>query len=143
MIDVVCDASVALKWFHAEGEEGVDEARELLDHYRRRTISLSILDLTPYEIGNALLRGGTRLDAGAVGAVLDALLELCPRLAVSSAELTDAARLAENYQVTLYDAAYAAAARMRGARLATYDRDVLRAHLGQRPHDVVADLATE
>ena len=142
MIDVVCDASVALKWFHAEGEEGADEARELLDYYRRRAISLSILDLTPYEIGNALLRGRTGLGAAGVATVLDALLDLCPRLTLSRAELTATARLAEEHGLTLYDAAYAAAARTRGARLATYDKDLLRAGLGERPRDVIADLGT-
>jgi hypothetical protein len=29
-IDVVSDANVALKWFHAEGEEEVEPARALL-----------------------------------------------------------------------------------------------------------------
>lgn len=142
MIDVVCDASVALKWFHATGEEGVDEARALLNHYRRRTISLSILDLTAYEVGNALLRGGTRIGAVAVATIVDALLDLCPRLTLSRAELTAAAKIAEDHRLTVYDAAYAASARTRQARLATYDGDLLRAGLGVRPRDVIADLGT-
>jgi predicted nucleic acid-binding protein len=56
-IDVVADASVALKWFHAEGEEEVEPARALLAGQRERTAALRMLDLTPYEVGNALLRG--------------------------------------------------------------------------------------
>ena len=56
-IDVVSDASVALKWFHAEGEEEVEASRALLEHYGRQAIALQVLDLTPYEVGNALLRG--------------------------------------------------------------------------------------
>jgi hypothetical protein len=34
-IDVVSDASVALKWFHAEGEEEVEPARALISRTRR------------------------------------------------------------------------------------------------------------
>src|SRR3989304_419997 len=66
--DVVCDASVALKWFHSAMEEEVDSARALLDRYRERAIALDVLDLTPYEIGNALLRGGPSVGGrGAAG----------------------------------------------------------------------------
>lgn len=55
--DVVSDASVALKWFHGEGEEEVEPAVELLLGERDRTVALRVLDLTSYEVGNALLRG--------------------------------------------------------------------------------------
>lgn len=62
-IDVVSDASVVLKWFHAEGEVEVGPARALLEHYARQAIGLVVLDLTPYEVGNALLRGRARVAA--------------------------------------------------------------------------------
>jgi len=138
--DVVSDASVALKWFHAEGEEEVEAARDLLDRYRKRTMALSVLDLTAYEVGNALLRGRAKVPAARVAVVLEALDQLCPRLSLTAAELSDAANLAEEYDLTLYDAAYAAAARSRGARLATMDRALLRSGLGERPSEVVAEL---
>ena len=38
-IDVVSDASVALKWFHAEGEEEVEASRALLERYGRQAHS--------------------------------------------------------------------------------------------------------
>ena len=41
VIDVVSDANVALKWFHAEGEEEVAEARALLDAHKARTVALT------------------------------------------------------------------------------------------------------
>ena len=43
VIDVVSDANVALKWFHAEGEEEVAEARVLLAAHRARTVALTSL----------------------------------------------------------------------------------------------------
>ncbi len=139
-IDVVSDANVALKWFHSEGEEEVEPARALLAGQRERTVALRILDLTPYEIGNALLCGRLGVPAGRVGAVLDALSNLCPTIAPTSEDFGEAATLAEEHQLTLYDAAYAAVARRRGAQLVTLDRKLLRAGLGRRPSDLAAEL---
>jgi predicted nucleic acid-binding protein len=136
--DVMCDASVVLKWFHAEGEEEVEAARALLDLHRLREIALSVLDLTAYEVANGLVRG---LGVGArqVSIVLAALDVICPRLTLTIAELSDAAVLAENHHLTMYDAAYAAAARSRHAELATLDRALLEAGMGRRPSEIVAD----
>lgn len=139
-IDVVSDASVVLKWFHAEGEEEVEPARALLEHYGRRTIGLQILDLTPYEVGNALLRGRARVAADRVAVVLEALAEICPQISPTTGDLREAAALAERHGLTLYDAAYAAVARARGAELATLDQALLGSGLGRRPSAVLADL---
>lgn len=139
-IDVVSDASVVLKWFHAEGEEEVEPARALLDHYGRQTIGLQILDLTLYEVGDALLRGRARIAADRVAVVLEALDEICPRIAPTISHMRDAAKLAELHDLTLYDAAYAAVARASGAELVTLDRALLQSGLGRRPSEVIADL---
>lgn len=141
-IDVVSDASVALKWFHAAGEEEVDAARTLLEHYARQQIGLQILDLTPYEVGNALLKGRAVVTAERVSIVLEALAEICPQVSPSTAELRAAAELAEQHGLTLYDAAYAAVARARGAELVTVDRQLLRSGLGRTPSSVVDELAS-
>jgi predicted nucleic acid-binding protein len=140
-IDVVSDASVALKWFHAEGEEEVAAARALLERYGQQAIALYLLDLTPYEVGNALLRGRAAVAAERVAVVLEALADICPQVAPSTAELREAATLAELHGLTLYDAAYAAVAQGRGAELATLDRALLRSGLGRQPSAILADLA--
>lgn len=139
-IDVVSDASVVLKWFHADGEEEVGPARALLEHYGRQTIGLQILDLTPYEVGNALLRGRAKVAADRVAVVLQALEDICPRITPTSGHLREAAVLAELHDLTLYDAAYAAVARASGAELVTLDRALLGSGLGRRPSEVLADL---
>jgi len=139
-IDVVSDANVALKWFHSEGEEEVEPARALLAGQRERTVALRILDLTPYELGNALLRGRLGVSAERVGAVLDALSNICPTIVPDSEDFGEAAALAEEHQLTLYDAVYAAVARRRDAQLVTLDRELLRAGLGRRPSDLAAEL---
>jgi predicted nucleic acid-binding protein len=139
-IDVVSDASVVLKWFHADGEEEVEPARELLERYGRQSVGLQILDLTPYEVGNALLRGRARVGADRVAVVLEALADICPQISPTTGELSDAAQLAELHGLTLYDAAYAAVARARGAELATLDLALLKSGLGQRPSALLRDL---
>jgi predicted nucleic acid-binding protein len=72
--------------------------------------------------------------------VLAALPELCPAIAPDAQDLVEAARLAEKHELTLYDAAYAAVARRRGAQLATLDGELLRAGLGRRPSELVEEL---
>lgn len=140
-IDVVSDANVALKWFHAEGEEGVSEARALVAAHQARTVALQVLDLTVYEVGNALLRGPAKATAPQVATVLKALVEICPAARPDADELRLAAELADRHDLTLYDAAYAAVADSRGATLVTFDRALLRAGLGSRPSELAEALA--
>jgi predicted nucleic acid-binding protein len=135
-IDIVSDANVALKWFHAEGEEEVDEARALLAAHRSREIGIVVLDLTPYEIGNALMRGRARASAEQAAVVLEALGEVCATVSPDAADLRRATDLAEQHDLTVYDAAYAAVAHGREAELATLDRALLKAGLGVRPAEL-------
>lgn len=137
VVDVICDASVVLKWFHAEGEAEVGESRALLDLHRSRRAALSILDLTLYEVGNALVRG-MRVPAARAQVVLEGLDAICPRLAITTSEAADALALAERHGLTVYDASYAAVARSRHARLATLDRLLLDAGLGERPSEIMS-----
>lgn len=136
--DVLVDANVVIKWFHEQGEEEVAAARALLDAHRDRKASVRMLDLTPYEVGNALIRGRAGLGAEQVTIVLEAAREICIAVTPDDAELAQAAQMATEHDLTLYDAAYAAVARRRGARLATLDRKLLASGLGERPADVLA-----
>ncbi len=137
--DVVCDASVVLKWFHDEGEQGVDEARRLLAGHRSGRLTAWVLDLTFYELGNVLLRA-LRWEAADVAAQLDDVRSICPVLAPSGNDLRLSAKLAEQHGLTFYDAAYAAAARSRGAVLATADQALLAAGAGEPPGAIAARL---
>ncbi len=139
-IDVVSDANVALKWFRTEGEEGLAEAHALLEAHARRRIALRVLDLTMYEIGNALLRGTAGASADQAATVLDALAEICPVVAAESEDLRLAGQLAQTHGLSFYDAAYAAVAQRHRALLATYDRQLLAAGLGLEPSAIVAEL---
>jgi predicted nucleic acid-binding protein len=139
-IDVVSDASVALKWFHAEGEEEVEPARALVAAHQARTVALTVLDLTAYEVGNALLRGRARASAEQIATVLEALDDICPAVRPVGDELRRAAELAARHELTLYDAAYAAVAEGRDATLATLDGALLKAGLGSRPSELAQQV---
>jgi len=139
-IDVVSDASVVVKWFHSKGEEEVAESRALLEAHKQRSAALSVLDLTAYEVGNALLRGRAKASDRQVAIVLDSLAEICPALQPSREELRLATKLAARHNLTLYDAAYAAVAKSRKATLATLDEQLLDANLGKRPSELTAKL---
>jgi predicted nucleic acid-binding protein len=140
-IDVVSDANVVLKWFHSKGEEEVEPARALLDAHKERTVALSVLDLTAYEVGNALMRGRARASAEQAATVIEALAEICPALRPSREEMRLASELAERHDLTLHDAAYAAVAQYRSAELVTLDTDLLDAELGRRPSELTGDIA--
>jgi predicted nucleic acid-binding protein len=139
-ISVVSDANVVLKWFHSEGEEEVEPARALLDAHKERTVALSVLDLTAYEVGNALMRGRAGASAEQAATVIEALAEVCPAIRPSPEEMRVASQLAERHDLTLYDAAYAAVAQSRSAELVTLDRALLGANLGSRPSAYMAVL---
>jgi predicted nucleic acid-binding protein len=139
-IDVVADANVALKWFNEAGEPDVEPARALLTLHRERAIALQVLDLTLYELGNALLRGHVGATAGQVSAVLAALREICAIIAPDDDDLKLAAELAVEHRLTLYDAVYCAVARLRGAELATLEEQILAADLGTRPAGLLERL---
>lgn len=140
-ISVVSDANIVLKWFHSEGEEEVEPARALLDAHKERTASLSVLDLTAYEVGNALMRGRASASAEQAATVIEALAEVCPAIRPSPEEMRVASQIAERHDLTLYDAAYAAVAQSRSAELVTLDRALLAAKLGSRPSELTDAIA--
>jgi predicted nucleic acid-binding protein len=139
-IDVVSDANVAIKWFHAEGEGEVEEARALLDAHRSREIGIAILDLTPYEVGNALMRGRAGASAEQAATVIAALGDVCISVGPDAEDFRRATALAERHDLTLYDATYVAIAESHGAELATLDQELLDAGLGVRPGELIGRL---
>src|SRR3954451_13099556 len=114
-MSVVSDANIVLKWFHSEGEEEVEPARALLDAHKGRTIALSVLDLTAYEVGNALMRGRAGAGAEQTATVIEALAEVCPAIRPSPEKMRAASQLTERHDLTLHDAVYAAVAQSRSA----------------------------
>lgn len=141
MIEVLCDASVVVG-ATLEDEPGREVARSLLAANSAGAISLPILDLTSFEVGNALLRR-TSWPAAEVAAQLDDLREVHAVIVPGSADLRAAAGIAREHGLTLYDAAYAAVARNRHASLATADGALIEAGLGESPSTICHRLGLD
>ena len=133
MTAVVVDTSVVIKWFHAEGESEVREARAVLAAHRDEVLTAYILDLGVYELANVLLRS-LKWSAEDTADQLDDLLVICgPPLVPAPAWHREAAGLAEAHRLSFYDAAFAAAARAMRATLVSADKQLLAAGLAESP----------
>lgn len=137
MTDLLLDTSVLIKWFHAEGEEELVEARVLRAAHLRGDVEAHILDLALYEVGNVLLRA-LRWDPADAADQLDDLLTIVGTPIVSALEwLRRAAELSSVDGLTFYDAAWAAAAQSMGIPLVSADRQLLSAGLAESPTSAV------
>lgn len=105
---------------------------------RERTQELNALDLTLYEVANAI--GVKQGDAGEASRVNRLLLRCCrDRVLAVEAELIDSAvRIALEHGLTAYDAAYVAAARRHDMTLVSADvRDLASKGLAVTPDAAV------
>jgi len=120
--EAVLDASVVLKWFHSEGEDHVEAARELRERFEAGELRVFAPPFLWLEILNVASRRwhwtATQLDqlAGALPQLGFELIE---------PELAGIARWAAA-GLTAYDAAYVAIAEQAGARLVTDDSEIVR-----------------
>jgi predicted nucleic acid-binding protein len=119
---LVVDTSVLVKWFKTAGEELTAEAAALREHVDRTRATVFAPALLCYEVANILVR---KADLGTAEAA--ALLETMSRwpihLAGPEPELLHrGARLARDYDITFYDAAFVALAEALGCPLVTADR---------------------
>jgi len=129
----VCDANVALKWFHSDGEPQVPEARALAVAAGDGVLELSVLDLTYFEVGNALA-SKLRWAASRIAALLSQLPAITGEpLRLSLGEMFVTADLAVSHGLSFYDASYWAAARSVEADLATLDSALLAVGAGETP----------
>ena len=126
MIDAVLDASVVLKWFHAEGEGRVADARQLRVRFESgelRVLAPSLLFLELLNVAARRWRFGR--------ARLEELAATLPMLGFEllEPELSGVARWAGR-GLTAYDVAYVAVAEQAGAQLITDDGQIVRAAPG-------------
>lgn len=119
------DASVVVKWCLGEGEPKIENARQLLEAHLAGTFVAAVLDLTLYEVGNAL--AGKGFDGEDLAGMLE-LLEVWDLewLGIAGPEVsTEASRLVEAHGLSFYDAAYLAVALDAGIFLVTDDELLL------------------
>src|SRR5262249_51596260 len=142
MTAVLVDTSVVLKWFHAEGEGDLAEARALLAAHRAERITAYLLDLSLHEVGNVLMRS-LRWPAAAVADQLDDLVVICgPPLVPDRGGLREAAGWAAGQGRTFSDASFGAAASGTGTRLISADKQLLAAGLAESPRAFTQRMLT-
>jgi predicted nucleic acid-binding protein len=128
---LLLDASVLLAAFDPEDDHH-EPARGLLEDDEA---TLATLDLARYEVANVAVRAWRALES--VAPLLAAVEKIANDggvLASTGALLTRAADLAERHTISVYDAAYAAAASDAGHRLVSCDeRDLVSKGLATLP----------
>lgn len=124
---VVVDSSVAFKWFHPEGEDGVEAAVRLLDAHESAAVLLVAPTQLHVELANSLRY--TRLDPEAVTVIVESLDEYRVELFPSTpARLARSVRLSYRHRMSIYDALFLQLAVELGCPLVTADRRAF-AHL--------------
>lgn len=131
MTTLLLDASVLLAAF--DPEDGHHEpARVLLEDDE---VALATLDLARYEITNVAVRAWRAPESVApLLAVIERLADDGGVLLSTDTLLTRAAEIAERHTISVYDAAYAAAAEEGGHQLVSCDqRDLISKGLAELP----------
>ena len=116
----VVDASVAVKWFVAEGEDDLREAADLLQSHGQGSTSLVGPALLAHELVNALGRRSREVRdlPAATGVFFDFAIPLYP---TDRELMVSTARLSADLGLSTADATYAALALMLDCELVTAD----------------------
>ena len=110
-----------------------DEARALAAAASEGALELAVIDLTYFEIGNALA-GKLRWTAGRIAALLSQLPAIAGEpIRLSLSDMFVTAELAVRHRLSFYDASYWAVARALEADLTTMESALLAAGAGETP----------
>jgi predicted nucleic acid-binding protein len=99
-----------MKWYSPAGESGLVQAIDILECISKNTIHPIVPDLLYYEVSNALACKTSILQdtaQSAVSALFALGMEATP---IDLLTLSSSIRLAKQFRITVYDAAYAAIA---------------------------------
>ena len=138
---------------------GLNRHRYLLDasavyplilNLRERIIKfkdfLVILDLTIYEIGNAIwkdYRRGRISNPSIVARLFIEVLKELKRLSIGSNEITDVLQIAIENNLTFYDASYLYVVKRYGLKIVTQDQDLLKFPEAISVEDLIKIFSTE
>ena len=112
MLNYIVDTSVVVKWFDQEREQHVERALNLFKQMMTGTIRVCSVDLLYYELANALIKGKRR-PAKIVYQHLEDLEKLPLRIvAYSMTLMRNALEMAEQYNLTVYDAIFFATTKL-------------------------------
>lgn len=116
----VLDASIAVKWYSAYGEDDLARVDELLQVYVEGSCEFMAPTLIVYELGNAL-RFNPNFKVPDIKRAMKDFFDLQITLEDPSQFMNSAIDLAFKYSLTVYDAVYAALSQITGIPLITAD----------------------
>ena len=136
-MDIVVDASIAVKWFNVKDENNVDLALEIQKQKTGNEIEITVPDLFFLEIVNAFLTKSffSRQDVLMIEEALDKM-----NLAIAFPDhltLKNAINIAYENDLTIYDAIYVETAITNNAILLTEDKKIL---LTKNKYDFIKSL---
>ena len=134
MTTLLLDASVLLAAFDPD-DQNHDAARGILENDE---VALATLDLARFEVTNVAVRAWRSPHAVApLLAAIERIADDGGVVSSTAALLASAAEIAERHSISVYDAAYAAAASSAGHQLISCDkRDLVSRGLAVLPGDV-------
>ncbi len=121
-MDLICDASVIIKWFVKHQEQDRQQAIRIRNQLLQGKLRIIVPDLILYEIANVfkMKRGVEKSD---LQIIIKTLFEYPLEIIWPSDNLLNsAAQLAHKYDLTIYDAVYFAIAHELGYLLVTADK---------------------
>jgi predicted nucleic acid-binding protein len=124
----VIDASIVLKWFLRDEADGLSSLA-VLERFLTGTVDLIAPALLEFEVINGLRIAGKRgrMSNESIEAAARAFLDLDLRFVPLSFYAEKALKIAEKYDLSVYDASYLALAADSGIDLLTADEKLLKA----------------
>ena len=124
-MDLILDASVAVKWFNSKNEYHVEQALYIQNKMTLGEINIIVPDLFFLEVLNALItKSGFKTED--ISTIKDILIKM--NLEIIHPDdliLKDSVNIASENNLTIYDALYIAVARSSDASLVTEDKKIL------------------
>ncbi len=118
----IVDTSVILQWYHRSGELHPKEAKQILDDLKSARVEISIPNILPLELLNALIKG-KGLSAGEANQILNDLFALPIKIIETSLPVLElASKLMNQYNLASYDAYFLALAKYEECTLISDDR---------------------
>lgn len=121
-MNYVVDTSIVLQWYSQAGELHTKEAKQILDDLRLGRIEISIPDILPLELLNALTVG-KGLSTDEVNQILNDLFGMPIKIiGVNLPVLEESSKLMKKYNMTSYDAYFLAMVQYENCQLISDDQ---------------------
>ncbi|MBM3704999.1 MAG: type II toxin-antitoxin system VapC family toxin [Actinobacteria bacterium] len=124
-MDIVLDASIAIKWFSARNEDFVENALAIQEKQISGEIRIIVPDLFFLEVLNAFITK-SKFDIEDISTIRDVLFKLGLEIKYpDDFLLSDSSKIAYSGGLTIYDSLYIAVAKSCNATLYTEDKKIL------------------